>query len=380
VTFLSPLIAGLAITFGPPEYATLMTLGLSMIMLLSTGSTSKAVISGIVGFLISTIGMDLFSGVARFTMGQYELLNGIDFIAVSIGLFAIAEVMVNLEASSDSRPFKAPPSRIRDLFPSKKDLRDSGPAIAQGTVVGFSVGVLPGVGSTVASFLSYSLAKRFSRHPEEYGRGAIGGVAAPESANNAATSAGFIPMLTLGIPAGGSMAILLGALFMYGLEPGPRFFASHPEVVWPIIASMYVGNVMLVILNLPMVPLFASLLRVPYRVLYPTIIVISLVGVYSVNNSVFDVLLCVIFGTLGYIMRKTGFPAPPLVLAFILGPMIEKALRQSLLISGGDMTIFVTRPWSAAFLAVLVLLIVVPLLMRNRTETLRLKEMIGEED
>jgi putative tricarboxylic transport membrane protein len=187
-------------------------------------------------------------------------------------------------------------------------------------------------------------------------------------------------MLTLGIPAGGSMAILLGALYMYGLEPGPRFFTAHPEVVWPIIASMYVGNVMLVILNLPMVPLFASLLRVPYRVLYPTIIVVSLVGVYSVNNSVFDVLLCVIFGTLGYIMRKTGFPAPPLVLAFILGPMIEKALRQSLLISGGDMTIFLRRPWSASFLVVLVLLIVVPLLLGNRGGKRGLKELIPQEE
>jgi putative tricarboxylic transport membrane protein len=365
LTFLAPAVANLAVVFGPPEYTALMAIGLSMVVLLAGSSPVKAVISGVGGFLLSTVGIDLFSGEARFTMGRIELANGVEFVALCIGLFAIGEVMVNIEDRSGRTLFKVP-RRLRELFPSKKDLVASSGAIGQGSIVGFFVGALPGAGSTVASFVSYTLAKRFSRNPEQYGKGAIGGVAAPEAANNSATAGSFVPLLTLGIPGSASTAIMLGALFLYGLQPGPTFFADNPDVVWPIIASMYIGNVVLVLLNLPLVPVFASILRIPYHILYPGIIVISLVGVYSINTSLFDVWLVVIFGLLGYIMRKTDFPTAPMVLAFVLGPLFEQSLRRSLVISQGDPTIFVTRPWAVAFLTLAVLLFLVPALLRRR--------------
>jgi putative tricarboxylic transport membrane protein len=366
LTFLAPAVADLAVIFGPPEYTALMAIGLSMVVLLAGASQIKAVISGVGGFLLSTIGVDLFSGEARFTMGRIELANGVEFVALCIGLFAIGEVMVNVEDRAGHSLFQVP-RRLRELFPSKKDMVASSGAIGQGSVVGFFVGALPGAGSTVASFVSYTLAKRFSRHPEQYGKGAIGGVAAPEAANNSATAGSFVPLLTLGIPGSASTAIMLGALFIYGLQPGPTFFTDHPDVVWPIIASMYIGNVVLVLLNLPLVPVFASILRIPYHILYPGIIVVSLVGVYSINGALFDVWLVVIFGLLGYFMRKTDFPTAPMVLAFVLGPLFEQSLRRSLVISHGDPTIFVTRPWAVVFLAVAVLMFVVPAVL-GRTE------------
>ncbi len=310
--------------------------------------------------------MDLFSGTTRFTLGRFELANGIEFVALSIGLFAIGEVMVNVEEETGHQLFKVP-TKFRELFPSKKDLRDSSVAVGQGSIVGFFIGSLPGAGSTVASFISYTIAKRFSKSPERFGKGAIEGVAAPEAANNSATAGAMIPLLTLGIPGSATTAIMLGALFLYGLQPGPLFFTENPQVVWPIIASMYIGNVVLVLLNLPLVPVFASVLRAPYYILYPGIIVISVVGVYSINNSMFDVFLLVIFGLLGYAMRKTDFPTAPLVLAFVLGPLFEQAVRRSLILSQGSPTIFVTRPWSVVFLAVTVLLVVSPLVLRKRS-------------
>jgi putative tricarboxylic transport membrane protein len=367
LTFLAPVVAQLAIIFGPPEYAGLMVLGLSLVILLAGTSKVKALISGIVGFLLSTVGLDLFSGALRFTGGRIELANGIEFVALSIGLFAIGEVMVNVEDRSGRQLFKVP-SRFRELFPSKKDLKDSSGAIGQGSVVGFFVGALPGAGSTVASFISYSLAKRFSKHPERFGKGTIEGVAAPEAANNSATAGSFIPLLTLGIPGSASTAVMLGALFLYGLQPGPLFFSENPDVVWPIIASMYIGNVLLVMLNLPLVPVFASILRVPYYILYPGIIVVSVVGVFSINNSMFDVWLLVIFGLLGYVMRKTDFPTAPLVLAFVLGPLFEQAVRRSLIISQGDPSIFITRPWAVVFLLLTIFLVVIPMIREKRSQ------------
>lgn len=370
LTFMAPVVAQLAIEFGPPEYAGLMVLGLSLVILLAGSSKIKALISGIFGFLLSTVGLDLFSGALRFTGGNIELANGIEFVALSIGLFAIGEVMVNIEEKTGHKLFKVP-SRLRELFPSKKDLRDSSGAIAQGSVLGFFIGALPGAGSTVASFISYTIAKRFSRHPERFGKGAIEGVAAPESANNSATAGAFIPLLTLGIPGSASTAVMLGALFLYGLQPGPLFFNENPDVVWPIIASMYIGNVLLVMLNLPLIPVFASILRVPYHILYPGILVVSVVGVYSINNSMFDVWLLVVFGLVGYVMRKTDFPTAPLVLAFVLGPLFEQAVRRSLIISQGDPSIFVTRPWAVVFLVMTVVLVVLPMVRERRTTTTR---------
>jgi len=362
LTFMAPLVAELAIIFGPPEYASLMLLGLSLVVLLAGRSKIKAVISGLLGFLLSTIGLDLFSGSTRFTMGQVELANGVEFVALSIGLFALGEVMVNVEEETGHKLFKVP-SKLKELFPSKKDFKDSAGAIAQGSVVGFFLGVLPGAGSTVASFVSYTLAKRFSRHPEEFGKGAIAGVAAPEAANNSATAGAFVPLLTLGIPGSATTAIMLGALFLYGLQPGPLFFTENPDVVWPIIASMYIGNVILVMLNLPLVPVFASILRIPYYIMYPAIVIISVVGVYSINNSMFDVGLLVAAGLLGYVMRKIDLPTAPLVLAFVLGPLFEQAVRRSLIISQGDLTIFFTRPWSVVFLVLTLVIAIGPALI-----------------
>ncbi|MQA97697.1 MAG: tripartite tricarboxylate transporter permease [Streptosporangiales bacterium] len=364
LTFLAPAVAEVAVIFGPPEYAALMTLGLGMVVLLAGASKLKAVLSGIGGFLLSTIGIDLFSGSSRFTMGQVDLANGVEFVALAIGLFAVGEVLVNIEDRSGHSLLPVP-RRLRELFPSKSDLRASAGPIGQGTVVGFFVGALPGAGSTVASFISYTLAKRFSRHPDRFGKGAVEGVAAPEAANNSATAGAFVPLLTLGIPGSASTAIMLGALFLYGLQPGPLFFNENPDVVWPIIASMYIGNIVLIVLNLPLVPVFTSILRIPYHILYPGIIVISIVGVYSINNSLFDVWMLVLFGLLGYVMRKTDFPAAPMVLAFVLGPLFEQAVRRSLVLSQGDPTIFLMRPWAAGFLILAVVLFLGPRLKRK---------------
>jgi putative tricarboxylic transport membrane protein len=365
LTFIAPLVAQLAIVFGPPEYASLMLLGLSLVILLAGTSKLKAVISGLFGLLLSTIGLDLFTGATRFTMGRIELANGVEFVALSIGLFALGEVMVNVEEKTGHQIFQVP-KRLRELFPSKKDYRDSAGAITQGSILGFFIGALPGAGSTVASFISYTVAKRFSRHPERFGKGAIEGVAAPEAANNSATAGAFVPLLTLGIPGSATTAIMLGALFLYGLQPGPLFFTDNPDVVWPIIASMYIGNVILVMLNLPLVPVFASILRIPYYIMYPAIVIISVVGVYSINTSMFDVGLLVVFGLVGYIMRKLDIPTAPLVLAFVLGPLFEQAVRRSLVISEGDPSIFLTRPWSVAFLVITLLMMVGPALAPAR--------------
>jgi putative tricarboxylic transport membrane protein len=375
LTFMAPLVAELAIIFGPPEYASLMLLGLSLVVMLAGRSKIKAIISGLIGFLLSTIGLDLFSGSTRFTMGQVELANGVEFVALSIGLFALGEVMVNVEEETGHQLFRVP-SKLKELFPSKKDFKDSAGAIAQGTVVGFFLGVLPGAGSTVASFVSYTLAKRFSRHRAEFGKGAIAGVAAPEAANNSATAGAFVPLLTLGIPGSATTAIMLGALFLYGLQPGPLFFTENPDVVWPIIASMYIGNVILVMLNLPLVPVFASILRIPYYILYPAIVVISVVGVYSINNSMFDVGLLVAAGLLGYVMRKIDLPTAPLVLAFVLGPLFEQAVRRSLILSQGNPQIFINRPWSVAFLVLTLVMAVGPALIPQQWS----KELVTAEE
>jgi putative tricarboxylic transport membrane protein len=379
LTFLAPLVAQLAIIFGPPEYAGLMVLGLSLVVLLAGASKLKGLISGLVGFLLSTVGLDLFSGSLRFTFGSIQLANGIEFVALSIGLFAIGEVMVNLEEETGRQLFDVP-RKLRELFPSKRDFKQSSGAIAQGSVLGFFIGALPGAGSTVASFISYTVAKRFSRRPDRFGKGAIEGVAAPEAANNSATAGAFIPLLTLGIPGSASTAVMLGALFLYGLQPGPLFFTENPDVVWPIIASMYIGNVVLVLLNLPLVPVFASILRIPYHILYPGIIVVSIVGVYSINTSMFDVWLLVIFGLLGYVMRKTDFPTAPLVLAFVLGPLFEQAVRRSLVISQGDPAIFLTRPWALVFLVLTLLMTLGPVVRRTWSGSTPIDEEADQPD
>jgi putative tricarboxylic transport membrane protein len=328
---------------------------LSSVVLLAGSSVVKGILSGLAGLLLATVGIDIISGSSRYTFGHVELLGGVEFIALSVGIFAVAEVLINVE-QNQGRPIFRVPKGIRNLLPTKQDLKDSRFAIAQGSVIGFVIGALPGAGSTVASFISYSVQRKFTKNKDVFGKGAIDGVAAPEAANNSETGGALIPLFALGIPGSGTTAVLLGALILYGLDPGPLLFRENPDIVWPIIASMYIGNVMLLILNLPLVPVFASVLRIKYHLLYPGILIISVVGVYSVNNKVFDVLLLAFFGLLGYGMRKVDIPAAPLVLAFVLGPLAERAIRQSLIISQNDWTIFLTRPIALGFIVLAALM------------------------
>lgn len=365
LTFLAPVVARLAIDFGPPEYSALMLFALLLVIMLAGESILKGIIAMVMGLLFATIGTDLFSGQQRYTGGRIELAGGLEFIAVSIGLFAIAEVLVNVEERAGRKIFTVP-SKLRELLPSMDDMKRSRGAIAQGSVVGFLIGILPGAGATVASFVSYTLAKKTSKTPERFGKGAIEGVAAPEAANNSETGGAMIPLLTLGIPGSGTGAVLLGALVLYGLNPGPLLFNEHPEVVWPIIASMYLGNVALLILNLPLVPLFAKLLQMPYWVMYPGILLISVVGTYSVNGSIFDVYVLAAFGLLGYVMKKLGIPPAPLVLAFVLGPIAENSVRQSLILSDNNPIIYLQRPISATLISLAVLLLLSLTLGKSR--------------
>ena len=348
LTLSAPPLAEWAVTFGPPEYFALMVLGLTTLASLTGGSMLKGLAMAMVGLLMGTIGIDIMMGEPRYTFGQVELFDRLDFLPVAVGLFAIAEILYNIYHPVRIEPIKA---TLSGLLPTRQDWRDSWGAIGRGTLIGFFVGVLPGAGATISSFLAYATERRVSRRPEQFGTGVIEGVAAPESANNAASTGALVPLMALGIPGSGTTAVMLGALTLYGLQPGPLMMSTHPEVFWGMAASMYVGNVMLLILNLPLAPAFASVLRVPYAVLIPIIIGISLFGVYSVENSVFNVAMAILFGGIGFVMRMYHYPPAPLVLALVLGPMLEKALRQSMQMSLGSPEIFVTRPVSAGILA-----------------------------
>ncbi len=362
---IAPPLAQFALRFAPPEYFALMVLGLVMVVFLAGESMVKALLAMFVGLWIATIGTDLFSGESRFTFGQAKLLGGVDFIAATVGIFAIAEVLVNLESRGAAELFKLAKG-LRNLLPTLQDIKDCRFAFLNGSLIGFFVGALPGAGATVASFLSYGLEKAVSRHPEKFGTGVIEGVAAPEGANNADASGALVPLLTLGIPGGNTTAILLGGLILWGYRPGPLLIQEHPELFWGLVASMYVGNVLLLILNLPLVPLFAQILRLPYYVLYPLILGISIVGVYSVNNSLFDVWVMGLFGLLGYLMRRLEFPAAALILGMVLGDSLERALRQSLMMSQGDIAILVTRPISGVLLAIAALVLCLPVIRKVR--------------
>jgi putative tricarboxylic transport membrane protein len=363
--FIAPPVARFALRFGPPEYFGLMVLGLTMVVFLTGRSVAKGIVATFVGLWLAGVGTDVFTAQSRFTFGRKELLDGVDFIIVSVGLFAIAEVLVNLEAKSGAEIFKIPKG-LRNLLPSLQDLKDSRFAFLNGSVLGFFIGVLPGAGSTIASFLSYGLEKAFSRRPEKFGTGVIEGVAAPEGANNSETGGALVPLLTLGIPGSATTAILLAAFHLWGLRPGPLLIQENPNLFWGLVASMYVGNVMLLVLNLPAVPLFAQILKVPYYVLYPGIFGISIIGVYSVSNSLFDVWMLGIFGLLGYFMRKLDYPAAPLVLGMVLGERLEQALRQSLMMSQGHLSILFSSPLSAGMLLLGGVLLFMPLLNRVR--------------
>src|SRR5690349_766767 len=359
----APPLARLALAFSSPEYFALMSLGLAMVVLLAGKSMVKALLAMLVGLWIAGIGTDVFTSQSRFTFGRMEPLSGIDFVIVAIGVFALGEVLANMEAREEPQVLPVPKG-LRNLLPTMQDLKDCRFAFAQGSVLGFLVGVLPGAGSTIASFVSYGIEKAVSRRRDQFGTGVIEGVAAPEGANNAETGGALVPLLTLGIPGSGTTAILLAALLLWGFKPGPLFLSDNPSLFWSLVASMYIGNVMLLVLNLPLVPLFAQVLRAPAYVLYPVIVGVSIVGVYSVSSSLFDVGLLVGFGLLGYLMRKLDYPSAPLVLGIVLGGAMERALRQSLMMSGGSLAILVTRPIAAAMLCLALLVLAIPLFAR----------------
>ncbi len=356
----APPLAKLALAFSSPEYFALMALGLAMVVLLAGSSMLKALLATLVGLWIAGVGTDLFSATSRFTFGRMELLSGIDFIVVAIGIFALGEVLANMETPEQAQMVPVPKG-LRNLLPTLRDLKDCRFAFVNGSVIGFLVGVLPGAGSTIASFLSYGVEKAVSRRRDEFGTGVPEGVAAPEGANNAETGGALVPLLTLGIPGSGTTAVLLAALVLWGFKPGPLFIPENPALFWGLVASMYIGNVMLLVLNLPLVPVFAQVLRLPAYALFPLILGVSMVGVYTVSGSLFDLGLLLGFGLLGYVMRKLDYPSAPLILGLVLGGAMERALRQSLMMSEGSLTIFASRPMPAVMLSLAVLILLVPL-------------------
>lgn len=357
LTLVAPVVAGFALDFGPPEYTALALLGILLVATVSSGGRLKAVIAACVGLLLATVGRDSFTGAERFTFESLSLADGLDFVPIAMGLFGLGEILYNLEERH--RAVHAP-TKVANVWPSRADLRESSGAIGRGSVLGFVLGILPGGGATLASLAAYALEKRRSRNPERFGRGAVEGVAAPETANNAAATSSFIPLLTLGIPANATMAVIFGALLIQGVSPGPQLVSQEPELFWGVVNSMYIGNILLLIMSIPLVGLFVKILRVRATILAPITVLITLVGVYTVNNDVFDIGLVIVFGALGYLMKKFGFDPGPLVLAFVLGSLLEDSLRRSLLIFDGDATGFFTRPISGTLLALFLLVALLP--------------------
>jgi putative tricarboxylic transport membrane protein len=360
-----------ALRFGPADYASLMVFGLIGAVVLASGSVMKAIAMVFVGLLLGLIGMDVNSGALRYTFNYPPLADGISFVALAVGLFGISEIVRNLESPEERTLISA---HIKNLMPSWSDLKVSWPAILRGTGIGSFLGVLPGGGATLSAFASYALEKKLSRHPARFGEGAIEGVAGPESANNAGAQTSFIPMLTLGIPSNAVMALMIGALTIQGIQPGPRVMQAEPELVWGLIVSMWVGNLMLLIINLPLVGLWVRLLQVPYRLLFPAILVFCAVGAFTINNSTFDIFMTALFGVLGYLFVKMGAEPAPLILGFVLGPLLEENLRRALVFSRGDPMTFIESPISAAFLGLsvaLLVLVALPSLRRQRDQAFR---------
>ena len=352
-------MARFALKFGPPEYFSLMFLGLTVVTFLASGSMLKAMMMASAGIFLGTIGTDIISGMERFTYHNYTLMDGLGLIPVIMGLFGISEVLMNIDSPSKQEIYK---TRISNLLPSLRDWKDSIMPIFRGSFLGFFLGILPGGGAVISSFGAYALEKKISKHPEKFGTGAIEGVAAPEAANNAASQGAFIPLLTLGIPANVVMAILLGALLIYNITPGPLLIKNHPDLFWGVVGSMYIGNAMLLILNVPLIGIWVKILKVPYPILLPLILLFCLIGVYSVNNSIEEMIIMILFGVIGYLMKKFQYEAAPLILAFVLSPMLENALRQSLLMSQGSFSIFFNRPISLILIVGALLLLIFPII------------------
>ena len=363
VAMFAPPLAEVALKFGPSEYFSLMVLGLVAAVVLAHGSVLKAISMVLLGLLLGLIGTDVNSGVLRFAFGISELADGIGFVVVAMGLFGIAEIITNLEMKEHREVFT---NKVTNMFPTKEDFKRMWKPILRGTFLGSALGILPGGGALLASFGAYTLEKKVSKYGHEFGKGAIEGVAAPEAANNAGAQTSFIPLLTLGIPSNAVMALMIGAMMIQGIAPGPQVMTEKPQLFWGMIASMWVGNLMLVVLNLPMIGLWIKLLTVPYRILYPSILVFMAIGVYSLSNNPFDVMLMMLFGLLGYIFTKLECEPAPLLLGFILGPLMEENLRRAMLLSRGDPIVFFTKPISAGFLIVSIILLVILLLPNIR--------------
>jgi putative tricarboxylic transport membrane protein len=363
---LAPPLAAFALRFGPPEYFALLVLGLLVLAYMSGGSMVKSLAMAALGLLIGMVGIDHMTGYFRFSYGIVELGDGIGVVPLAVGLFGLAEI---LATAGRVNPPEVIRPRLRDLLPSRREWRESAMPITRGTVLGFLIGIIPGSAHIISSFVSYALERKLSRRPEEFGHGAVAGVAGPESANNSATSGAFVPMLALGIPTGPVTAVLIAAMMVHGVAPGPLLIQQQPQLFWGFVASMYVGNLVLLILNLPLVGLFVNILRIPYPLLYPVIVLLCIIGVYEVNRSVVDVWIMLVMGVLGYLLKKLDFEPAPIVLGAVLAPMLELSLRQSLSMSDGSYTIFTERPISATLLAVALVLVVLslrPLVGRGR--------------
>jgi putative tricarboxylic transport membrane protein len=377
IMLVAPPMAKFALAFGPAEYFSLMLMGIVIIIYMSSGSILKDLLSAMFGLLLGTIGMDSISGTQRLTFGILELTDGIGFIPAVMGLFGVSEILVNVERAVVTTLVT---DKVKNLLPNLQDWKESFWPIIRGTVLGFFMGVLPGPAPVISTYASYAMEKKISKTPEKFGTGYIAGVAGPEAANNAASSGAMIPLFTLGIPANSVIAVLLGAFMIHGLQPGPMFITKYPDVFWATIVSMYLGNVMLLVLNLPLIPLWIKVLKVPYTILFPLILIFCLIGVYSLNFSQVEIALMIGFGVLGYLMKKYKFEMPPLVLALVLGPMIESNLRLSLLMSQGDPTTFLRRPLSAAFMIVSTTLIVLAMLPGIQKKRAKLKEKLGDDE
>jgi putative tricarboxylic transport membrane protein len=371
----APVVASYAVKIGPPELFALILFGLTLSAYLSSGPMIKSFMMVALGMLLGTQGIDTVSGVQRFTFGINEFYEGVGILPVIMGIYGIGEILVNLEETLRRDVFSV---SIKGLLPDRHDWKASFGPIMRGTFLGFFLGILPASGTLISTFVSYIMEKRLSKTPERFGHGAIEGVAGPEAANNSASSGTFVPLLTFGIPTTATMALILGALLIHGVTPGPLLIRNHPDVFWGVIVSLYIGNIMLLVLNLPLIGLWVRLLKVPYGILFPLILVFCVIGVYSNQGSLLDVNSMIFFGVVGYIARKAGFECAPLVFAYILSPIWEEAFRQSLLMSRGDLTIFVTRPFPAVFVGLTVLFVASSVIFARRRS--RLLEQIGSAE
>lgn len=363
ITIVAPPLADLAVRIGPPELVAILVLSFALVIKFSGISPLRASISVLLGLLLASSGMDPVDSSPRFDFGSLTLLDGIGFAPLVIGLFGISEILLNLEVVGEKSVFKG---QIKGLWPTRKDWRDSMPAMARGSVIGFFMGILPGMGTIIPPFLSYSLERRFSKRPEMFGKGAIEGVAGPEAANNSATAGSMIPLLTLGIAPSAAMAVLTAAFLTHGVQPGPLLITEHKDIFWGVVTSMYTGNAMLLLLNLPLIGIWARLLTVPYKYLWPLIILFCAIGSYSVNNNPWDVFIMGIFGMLGYAMRKLDYPTAPLVLTFVLGRIFEEKVRQSLVISRGNYGIFIHHPLALFCWIVTAFLVIYPIVRAGK--------------